>query len=67
MRGTIDGSGRTLAVTEIAVADEIAAAADLAMGKAAGIPAALIRGLELPPGEGRGSDLVRHPSDDLFR
>lgn len=67
LRGTPDATGRILEVTEIAVADEIAAAADLAMGKAAGIPAALIRGLELAPGEGRAADLVRPPSEDLFR
>ncbi len=67
LRGTVDGGGRILAVTEIAIADEIAAAADLAMGKSAGIPAALVRGLELAPGEGRGTDLVRAPAEDLFR
>lgn len=67
LRGTVDGGGRILAVTEIAIADEIAAAADLVMGKSAGIPAALVRGLELPPGAGRGADLVRAPGEDLFR
>jgi len=49
------------------VIDEIAAAADLAMGKAAGIPAALIRGLAVPRGEGRATDLVRPAGEDMFR
>ena len=67
LRGTTDWSGRELEVTEVAVADELAAAADLVMGKALGIPAALVRGYSGPFGDGRGTDLVRHPSDDLFR
>ena len=61
------GAGRELEVTEIAVADELAAAADLVMGKSAGIPAALIRGYDGPRGEGRGQDLVRPADEDLFR
>lgn len=67
LKGTKDWSGRELEVTEVAVADELAAAADLVMGKASGIPAALIRGYQVPPGEGRGRDLVRPPGEDLFR
>lgn len=67
LKGSRDWTGRELEVTEIAVADEIAAAADLVMGKAEGIPAALIRGYEGPRGEGRGADLVRKPEEDLFR
>ena len=67
LRGTRDWTGRELEVTEIAVADELAAAADLVMGKADGIPAALIRGYEGPRGEGRGQDLVRPVDEDLFR
>ena len=66
-RGTLDTFGNTLEVTEVAIADEIAAAADLVMGKARGIPAAVVRGMELPVHDGSASDLVRHPSDDLFR
>ena len=66
-RGTLDTFGNTLEVTEVAVADEIAAAADLVMGKARRIPAVVVRGLELPHCEGSASDLVRDPSDDLFR
>lgn len=67
LKGTNDWVGRELEVTEIAVADELAAAADLVMGKASGIPAALIRGYEGPRGDGRGTDLVRSPEEDLFR
>ena len=67
LKGTVDWAGRELEVTEIAVADELASAADLVMGKSAGIPAALIRGYEGPRGKGRGADLVRKPEEDLFR
>ncbi|HET9260374.1 MAG TPA: coenzyme F420-0:L-glutamate ligase [Acidimicrobiia bacterium] len=67
LRGTRDWSGRELDVTEIAVADELAAAADLVMGKASGVPAALVRGYEGPRGEGRGTELVRPVDEDLFR
>jgi coenzyme F420-0:L-glutamate ligase / coenzyme F420-1:gamma-L-glutamate ligase len=65
--GTVDWSGRQLDVTQIAVADELAAAADLVMGKASGTPAALVRGFEGPRGDGRASDLVRPVDGDLFR
>ena len=68
LRGEHDSGGRELQVTEVAVADEIAGAAELVMGKAKGIPAAVVRGLE--PGWRRESDareLVRTPQDDLFR
>lgn len=67
LKGTKDWSGRDLDVTEVAVADELAAAADLVMGKASGIPAAVIRGYEGPRGEGRASELVRPVDEDLFR
>jgi len=67
LKGTTDWTGHELEVTEVAVADELAAAADLVMGKAAGIPAALIRGYAGPRGNGRGKDLVRRPEEDLFR
>jgi coenzyme F420-0:L-glutamate ligase len=66
-RGSQDWMGRDLEVTEVAVADELAAAADLVMGKASGVPAALVRGYEGPRGDGRGSDLVRPVDEDLFR
>jgi coenzyme F420-0:L-glutamate ligase/coenzyme F420-1:gamma-L-glutamate ligase len=67
LRGTTDAGGRPLSVTEMAVADEIAAAADLAMGKASAVPAAVVRGLDVPRGGGRGADLVRDAAEDLFR
>jgi len=66
LRGTTDTQGRELHATEIAIADEVAAAADLAMGKATSVPAAIVRGLEFD-GEGRAADLVRDPDEDLFR
>jgi coenzyme F420-0:L-glutamate ligase/coenzyme F420-1:gamma-L-glutamate ligase len=68
LRGTADDRGRALAVTEIALADEVAGAAELVMGKAAGVPAAIVRGLD-PAwlGDGRGRDLIRPPAEDLFR
>ncbi|MGH8929018.1 MAG: coenzyme F420-0:L-glutamate ligase [Acidimicrobiia bacterium] len=67
LRGTADMHGRILEVTEVAVADEIAAAAELAMGKATGIPAALVRGVTIKREEGRATDMIRDPSADLFR
>jgi len=65
LRGTTDHSGRLLTATEVAVADEIAGAADLAMGKATMIPVVLVRGPGLL-GEGRAGDLIRSPDEDLF-
>jgi coenzyme F420-0:L-glutamate ligase/coenzyme F420-1:gamma-L-glutamate ligase len=67
LRGTTDMQGRVLDVTEVAIVDEIAAAADLVMGKARGVPAAIVRGLDWPEGDGRATDLVRPASEDLFR
>lgn len=67
LKGSLDWTGRELDITEIAVADELACAADLVMGKASGIPAALIQGYDGPRGEGRSSDLVRPVDEDLFR
>jgi len=66
-RGRPDMYGRVMEVTEVGVADEIAAAADLVMGKSDGIPVAIVRGLEIPAQTGRASDLVRPPEEDLFR
>jgi coenzyme F420-0:L-glutamate ligase/coenzyme F420-1:gamma-L-glutamate ligase len=66
LRGTVDTHGNELQVTEVAVVDEVAAAADLVMGKATSIPVAVVRGLSLA-GEGRAVDLVRPPSEDMFR
>lgn len=67
LRGVPDDHDRVLEVTEVAVADEIAAAADLVKGKARGIPAAIVRGLSLPTEEGAATDLIRGASEDLFR
>jgi coenzyme F420-0:L-glutamate ligase / coenzyme F420-1:gamma-L-glutamate ligase len=66
-RGRADGDGRPLEVTEVAVADEVAAAADLVKGKASRVPAALLRGVSRPEGDGSARDLVRPPAEDLFR
>lgn len=69
LRGSTDALGRTLVATEVCVADEIAAAADLVMGKATGCPAAVVRGLD--PSWMRPSsvakEIVRPPAEDLFR
>lgn len=66
LRGTADGRGRELASTQIAVADEIAGAAELVLGKARRVPAALVRGLELS-GDGAAAELVMPRERDLFR
>lgn len=79
LRGTPDALGRELAVTEVAIVDEIAAAADLVMGKSRGIAAAIVRGLDpawlaggsaadgsLAGGSVAG-DIVRPAAEDLFR
>jgi coenzyme F420-0:L-glutamate ligase / coenzyme F420-1:gamma-L-glutamate ligase len=69
LRGTPDANGRDLVATEICVADELASAAELVMGKDRGIPAAIVRGV---PAEWlrRASvraEIVRPPEEDLFR
>ena len=66
LSGQRDSAGYELHATEIAVADEIAGAAQLVMGKTEGIPAAIVRGIHLT-GNGRGSDLVMPRERDLFR
>jgi len=69
LRGTTDAYGRELQVTEVAIVDELAAAAELVMGKATGVPVAIIRGVD-PTWFGPGSvhdDVIRAPADDLFR
>ncbi len=69
LRGTLDANGRLLEATEVAIADEIAGAANLVLHKAAGTPFALVRGLdESFFGEGSiGENIVRSKNDDLFR
>jgi len=66
LRGTRDGRGYELQTTMIAVADELAGAAELVLGKAGGVPAALIRGYRVPPGDGSARELVMPPERDLF-
>jgi coenzyme F420-0:L-glutamate ligase/coenzyme F420-1:gamma-L-glutamate ligase len=69
LRGTEDSKGRELQVTEVCVVDELAAAAELVMGKATGIAAAVVRGVD-PAWLGRGevrAEVVRPPAEDLFR
>lgn len=68
LRGAPDLYGRALRVSEVGLADSIAAAATLVMGEAAeGCPVVLVRGAFLPRGEGRAADLVRPAELDLFR
>jgi coenzyme F420-0:L-glutamate ligase / coenzyme F420-1:gamma-L-glutamate ligase len=66
LRGVRDATGYELHATTIAVADEIAGAAELVMGKTSGVPAAIVRGLDVA-GEGSARDLVMPPERDLFR
>jgi len=66
LSGLVDSAGYELHATEIAIADEIAGAAQLVMGKTDGIPAAIVRGLDVA-GEGRGRDLLMPRERDLFR
>jgi coenzyme F420-0:L-glutamate ligase/coenzyme F420-1:gamma-L-glutamate ligase len=66
-RGTKDMFGYVLNVTQIAVADELASAAELAMKKSDGIPVAIVRGFEYPTGEGSSKELIRPEEEDLFR
>ncbi|MEC3979753.1 coenzyme F420-0:L-glutamate ligase [Amycolatopsis sp. H20-H5] len=65
--GAIDRQGNELAVTEVAVADEIAAAADLVKGKLGGTPVAVVRGLTLTDNGSGARDLIRPIEMDLFR
>jgi coenzyme F420-0:L-glutamate ligase / coenzyme F420-1:gamma-L-glutamate ligase len=69
LRGTEDAQGRELQVTEVCVADEIAGAAELVMGKSSGVPVAIVRGVD--PSWLRESsvaaEVVRPPAEDLFR
>jgi coenzyme F420-0:L-glutamate ligase/coenzyme F420-1:gamma-L-glutamate ligase len=66
-RGLLDTEGRILKVTTLAVADELASAAELVMGKLDRVPVALIRGYSYTPGEGAATQMLRAPERDLFR
>ncbi len=66
LRGSRDDAGKELHATVLAIADEIAAAAGLVMGKTRRTPVVVVRGLSLD-GSGSGRDLLRPAADDLFR
>lgn len=68
LRGRPDHDGRELEATVVALADEVAAASGLVMAKDAGVPAALLRGVDrLGAPDGRARDLIRPADEDLFR
>ena len=67
LKGERDAAGYELRGTTIAVADEIAGAAELVMGKTARVPAAIVRGLAQHAGDGSARELVMPPERDLFR
>ncbi len=69
LRGTTDAYGRELAVTEVCVADELAGAAELVMGKAAAVPVAVVRGVDAAwlRESSVASEVVRPYQEDLFR
>lgn len=66
LRGSRDDAGKELHATVLAIADEVAAAAGLVMGKTRRTPVVVVRGLELE-GSGSGHDLIRPAAEDLFR
>lgn len=66
-RGTLDANGRVLTATQICVADEIAGAAELVMGKARRVCAAVVRGAPVESGRATAREIVRPPDQDLFR
>ena len=67
LRGTTDHHGRELEATVVALADEVAAASGLAMGKASRVPVAIVRGVAFEPAEVPVAESVRPPEEDLFR
>ena len=66
-RGQSDPHGYPMEASVLAVADELAASAELVMGKTDGVPVAIVRGYEYPRGEGTGQDLLMPPERDMFR
>ncbi len=66
-RGGYDPHGHELSASILAVADELAAAAELVMGKTAGVPVALVRNYPYEPGSGTGKNLLMDPDRDMFR
>ena len=68
LRGAPDALGRVMQVTEVAVADEIASAAELVMGKSSGVPVGVVRGLDRSwLRDASVAELIRPPQEDLFR
>jgi len=68
LRGEADSLGRIMQVTEVAVADEIASAAEVVMGKSSGTPVAVVRGLDREwLRDASVDELIRPPQEDLFR
>ena len=68
LRGTEDALGRPMQVTEVAIADEVASAAELVMGKSSGCPVAVVRGLDAGwLRDASVQELIRDPQEDLFR
>jgi coenzyme F420-0:L-glutamate ligase/coenzyme F420-1:gamma-L-glutamate ligase len=67
LRGMTDHEGKTLEATIVALADEVAAASGLVMGKSSHVPAAIVRGVEADAPASPASELVRPPEEDLFR
>lgn len=66
-RGSYDTQGRELTATRICIADELAGAAEIVMGKARGVPAAIVRGAPATFGRGAAAEIVRPAKEDLFR
>jgi coenzyme F420-0:L-glutamate ligase/coenzyme F420-1:gamma-L-glutamate ligase len=67
LEGELDAWGRPMTVTEPALADELAAAAGLVMGKSAKTPAILVRGLDWPASDASAGDLIRQEKEDMFQ
>jgi len=65
--GELDPAGHVLQATVLALADEIASAAEPVMGKLSRVPVAIVRGLDWKPGDGSSRELLRDPARDLFR
>lgn len=66
-RGGCDPHGYRLEASLMATADALASAAELVMGKVDGVPVALVRGFQVPVGEGAAAELIRPSEQDLFR
>jgi coenzyme F420-0:L-glutamate ligase/coenzyme F420-1:gamma-L-glutamate ligase len=66
-RGQADANGKPLQATVIAIADELASASELVMGKADRVPVAIVRGARIAARTGSGADLIRSADKDLFR